>query len=107
MDGAEFTLTLFFLLFCVLFILFWVVPTVEDMMVNDNATWEFHNSVVQDKWIVETEGFPFGQTQYFIKIDNHTVEIQEIPIWETIIPNNTWLGYYTNNKTGEITINQP
>lgn len=107
MDGVEFTLTLLFLSFCVLFILFQVVPAVEDMIVDDNATWEFHNAIVQDKWIIKTEGFPFGQTQYFIKIDNYTIQMSEVSIWESIIPNNTWLGYYINNETGKITINQP
>lgn len=83
-------------------LLFTGIPFILDHAVSEDGTWEFHNSIVQDKYIKETTGVPFGNTQYYIQIDNHTLEVSK-SIFSDIIPNNTWYGYYKNNETGEIT----
>ena len=80
----------------------WGIPTIMDLMVTEDATWEFHNSIVQDKYIVERKGFPFGSTEYFIQIDNQTMKINHDSTYWSIIPNETWLGYWVNVDTGEM-----
>ena len=50
-DGVEFTLILFML--ALGFIIFWSlgIPFIADHMVGENATWIFHNEIVEEKWI--------------------------------------------------------
>lgn len=103
-DFIDFPVLLMLLSLIIIIVLFWGIPNVMDMCVDENATWEFHNSVVQDKYIVEKTGFPFGSTNYFIKIDNHTIKIDNHNLYWSIIPNHTWLGYWVNKNTGELTV---
>ena len=87
----------------IIFLLLFIgIPFILDHTVSEDGTWEFHNSIVQDKYIKETTGVPFGNTQYYIQIDNYTLEVSKSIFWD-IIPNNTWYGYYKNNETGEVT----
>ena len=104
MDSLDFIMLLF--LSGVFFILLFSLglPSLMDSCISEDATWEFHNSVVQDKFIIEKKGFPFGSTEYFVKIDNHTIKVQEHSIFLSIIPNETSLGYWVNKDTGELTI---
>lgn len=81
----------------------WDPPDLSDYIVSEDSTLIFHNSVVQNKYIVKKSGFPFGTTEYFVQIDNYTIEI-EGTFYNMIIPNATTLGYYVNNETGEVSL---
>lgn len=103
-DFIDFPVLMMFLVLIVIIMAAWGIPTIMDLMVTEDATWEFHNSIVQDKYIIERAGFPFGSTEYFIKIDNQTIKVNHDQTYWSIFPNETWLGYWVNVDTGEMTI---
>ena len=102
-DGIEFTFILIILAFT--FIVFGGlgIPFIANHMVSENATWIFHNEIVEEKWIEQTSsGFlNLGDTKYYVKTTNRTFEVDS-NIYHDIYPK-YYLGYWVNNKTGEIT----
>ena len=102
-DGIEFTFILMMLAFgCIIFCSLGV-PFIANHMVGENATWIFHNEIVEEKWIEQTSsGFlNLGDTKYYVKTTNRTFEVDG-NFYHDIYPK-SYLGYWVNNETGEIT----
>lgn len=102
-DGIEFTCIIFTLALCMIIFVSVGIPFIADHMVGENATWIFHNEVVEEKWIEQTSnGFlNLGDTKYYVKTTNRTFEVEN-NVYQYIYPKD-WLGYWVNNETGEIT----